>query len=168
MKTKDRPFELCDLIRETAFAIHRYHGPGHFERIYENALVHRLRKRGLSVAQQFPLEVRDEDGTLLGDFAADVIVERLLLLELKAVRIVAPEHVAQLLGYLRSARIEHGALLNFGAPRFQIQMFGMAEARRKSVSGVLIDATEWRRKVGTASAAPPSSADSNSDERNET
>jgi GxxExxY protein len=86
-----------------------------------------LRKQGLAVEQQMPLSVLDEDGTLLGDFAADLVVERKLLLELKAARAVAAEHIAQLLGYLRSARIEHGALLNFGAPRFHIRMYGMSE-----------------------------------------
>jgi GxxExxY protein len=125
-QTKSRPFQLCDIVRETAFAIHRYHGPGHVEKIYENALVHRLRKQGLKVEQQVAIKVFDEDGTLLGDLTADVLVEGVLLLELKAVREVAPEHVAQLLGYLKSSRIEHGALLNFGASRFHIKMYGMS------------------------------------------
>src|SRR5688500_3735197 len=125
MITKDRPFALCDIVRETAYAIHRYHGPGHLEKIYENALVHRLSKQGLLVEQQVALWVHDEDGTLLGEFAADVLVGSVLLLELKAARSVAPEHIAQLLGYLRSAHIEHGALLNFGAGRFHIKMYGM-------------------------------------------
>lgn len=126
-KPKSRPFQLCDIVRETAFAIHRFHGPGHLEKIYENALVHRLRKLGLKVEQQVPLQVFDEDGTLLGDLAADVLVEGVLLLELKAVRHVLPEHVAQLLGYLKSSRIEHGALLNFGSGKFHIKMYGMSQ-----------------------------------------
>ena len=124
---KSRPFQRCDLVRETAYAIHRYHGPGHVEKIYENALVHRLRQQGLKVEQQFAIQVFDEDGTLLGDLTADVVVEGILLLELKAVREVAPEHVAQLLGYLKSSRIEHGALLNFGTGKFHIKMYGMSQ-----------------------------------------
>ena len=124
---KSRPFQLCDLVRETAYAIHRYHGPGHVEKIYENALVHRLRKQGLKVEQQVEIQVFDEDGTLLGNLTADVLVEGILLLELKAVRDVAPEHVAQLLGYLKSSRVEHGALLNFGAGKFHIKMYGMSQ-----------------------------------------
>jgi GxxExxY protein len=66
----------------------------------------------------------------LGEFAADLAIERVLIVELKAARTTAPEHVAQLLGYLRSARITHGALVNFGAPRLQIKMYGMADALR--------------------------------------
>ena len=59
--------DLCDKVRKTAYAIHVYHGHGHLEKIYENALVHRLRKVGLSVGKQVTLQVRDEDGTVLGD-----------------------------------------------------------------------------------------------------
>lgn len=110
---KDPIFELCDLVRETSFAVHKYHGCGHLEKIYENALVHRLRKAGLQVEQQRPLEVRDEDGTLLGDFYADLFIENCLIIELKAVRSIAQEHTAQLLGYLRRSRCEHGLLVNF-------------------------------------------------------
>ena len=124
---KSRPFQLCDIVRETAYAIHRYHGPGHLEKIYENALVNRLQKFGLLVEQQVAMKVFDEDGTLLGDLFADIVVENLLLLELKAAKTVAYEHVAQILGYLKSSRIEHGALLNFGAGKFYIKMYGMSQ-----------------------------------------
>ena len=113
---KDPIFQLSDIVRETGFAIHNYHRHGHVEKIYENALVNRLRKRGLHVVQQHPLSVFDEDGTLLGEFYADLFVEGKLIIELKAVRAVLDEHVAQLLGYLRSSRCEHGLLINFGAP----------------------------------------------------
>jgi GxxExxY protein len=130
---KSRPFQLCDLVRETALAIHYYLGPGHLEKVYENALVHRLRKQGIEVESQVALTVRDEDGTTLGEFRADLVIERVLLLEVKAARAVATEHVAQLLGYLRSARIEHGALLNFGAPVFFIKMYAMSEHLRRTM-----------------------------------
>lgn len=117
--------ELCDVVRETGFAIHRYHRSGHVEKIYENALAHRLRKQVLDVKQQHPLQVLDEDGTLLGNFHADLFVENQLIVELKAARHVVEEHVAQLLGYLRASRIEHGLLVNFGAAKFQIKKYIM-------------------------------------------
>ena len=60
-------YELCDLIRETAYAIHVYHAHGHLEKVYENALVNRLRKLGPDVKQQHPVKVWDEDGTLIGE-----------------------------------------------------------------------------------------------------
>lgn len=126
MKTTDIN-QLCDVIRETSFAIHCYHRNGHLEKIYENALVHRLRKQGLQVKQQHPLSVRDEDGTLLGEFFADLFIEDRLIVELKAARSVAEEHIAQLLGYLRSSRIETGLLVNFGSPRLYVKKYLMSD-----------------------------------------
>ena len=114
---------LCDLIRETSFSIHRFLRYGHLEKIYENALAHRLRKKGLDIRQQHPIKVHDEDGTLLGDFFADIFAENQLIVEIKACKTLAPEHTAQILGYLRATRIKHGLLINFGAPKFQIKKY---------------------------------------------
>ena len=119
--------QLCDIVRETSFAIHRYHRNGHLEKIYENALAHRLRKQGISVEQQRPLSVLDEDGTILGEFFADLVIENRLIVELKAARSVAEEHIAQLLGYLRSGRIETGLLINFGGPRIHVKKYLMSD-----------------------------------------
>ena len=119
--------QLCDIVRETSFSVHRYHRNGHVEKIYENALVNRLRKQGLEVQQQYPLSVFDEDGTLLGEFFADLFIENRLVVELKAARAVADEHVAQLLGYLRSSRIETGLLINFGSPILHVKKYLMTE-----------------------------------------
>lgn len=115
--------QLCATIRETSLAIHRYHRHGHLEKIYENALAHRLKKLGLQVQQQQPIHVFDEDGTLLGESYADLLVDGSLIVELKACRQLADEHVAQVLGYLRSTRIEHALLINFGAPVIQIKKY---------------------------------------------
>jgi GxxExxY protein len=117
--------KLCDIVRETGYAAHRYLRNGHVEKVYENSLANRLRKLGLKVTQQHPLNVFDEDGTLLGEFKADLFIEDRLIVELKAVRYALDEHVAQLLGYLRASRIEHGLLINFGAPKFQIKKYIM-------------------------------------------
>jgi GxxExxY protein len=114
---------LCDQIRQTAFDIHAFHSHGRLEKVYENALAHRLRKSGLQVLQQHPINVYDEDGTMIGEYFADLVVNGILICELKAVKAIAPEHEAQTLGYLKSARIEHGLLINFGAFRFQIRKF---------------------------------------------
>ncbi|MCL4206462.1 MAG: GxxExxY protein [Pirellulaceae bacterium] len=115
--------QLCDVIRETAYAIHVYHGHGHLEKVYENALAHRLRKLGVDVKQQHPLTVMDEDGTVIGEYFADMLIEERLIVELKAAKDTADEHVAQLLGYLKSSRIEHGLLINFGSHRFFIKKY---------------------------------------------
>lgn len=115
--------ELCGIVRQTAYDIHVYHSNGHLEKVYENALVHRLRKAGLEVKQQSPLKVHDEDGTVIGEYVADLFVENCLIVELKAAKTIADEHVAQTLGYLKAAKIEHGLLINFGSYRFQIRKY---------------------------------------------
>ena len=117
--------ELCDLIRDTAFAIHVYHGHGHLEKVYENALSRRLAKAGLSVRQQQPLQVFDEDGTVIGDYFADLLVDDRLVVEVKAAKHLAEEHTSQILGYLKSSRKEHGLLINFGSYKFQIKKYAM-------------------------------------------
>jgi GxxExxY protein len=93
------------------------------EKVYLKALSHRLQKRGLDVKEQFPLHVFDEDGTLLGDYLADLLIENHLIIELKACKSLVDEHVAQVLGYMRSARLEHGMLINFGAPKLQVKKY---------------------------------------------
>lgn len=123
-----RIFELCDLVRETSFSIHKFHRHGHLEKVYENALVHRLRKMGLHVEQQYPLPVYDEDGTILGDYKADLFVEQCLIVEVKAYRDLVDDNIAQLLGYLRSSKIEHGLLINFGAIKLQVKKFVLSNA----------------------------------------
>ena len=119
----DEVMEICDVIRETSYSIHCYHQSGHLEKIYENALANRLRKKGTNFKQQFPLKVFDEDGTMLGDYFADLFVENCLIIELKACRSLIDEHIAQILGYLKSSKIKHGLLINFGAPKLQIKKY---------------------------------------------
>jgi GxxExxY protein len=117
---------LVDQVREIAYAIHVYLGHGHLEKVYENALAHRLRKAGFHVQQQAPITVHDEDGVTIGDYYADLLVEDGLIVELKAAKTIAPEHEAQILGYLKATYIEHGMLINFGAYQFQIRKYKWA------------------------------------------
>ena len=118
---------LCDRVRQIAYDIHVYLGHGHLEKVYEMALAHRLRKAGIAVDQQHPLNVYDEDGTLLGEYDADLLIEHILIVEIKAGRALALEHEAQILGYLRSAKLEHGLLINFGSPKFEIRKFAWSQ-----------------------------------------
>ena len=128
MKTEKEIFQLCDQIREAAFALHRHLRHGHLEKVYENGLAHRLRKAGVRVEQQYPLQVLDEDGTILGDYLADLLVEGEVIVELKACKAIADEHVAQLLGYLRGCRIKHGLLINFGSSKLEVRKYVLSEA----------------------------------------
>jgi len=119
-------FALCDIIRETSFEIHRYLRSGFNEKIYENALANRLRKRGIVAQQQERMKVFDEDGTLLGSLTADLVVDKRIICEIKGCTALVDAHTAQLLGYLRAARVEHGLLINFGAPKLQIKKYILA------------------------------------------
>jgi GxxExxY protein len=115
--------QLCDMVRECSFGLHKHLRHGHLEKIYENGLTHRLRKLDVAVQQQAPVPVYDEDGTILGDLKADLLVADELIVELKAVRAVHDDHVAQLLGYLRGSGKRYGLLINFGSPEISIKRY---------------------------------------------
>jgi len=127
---------LCDQVRKTAFAIHQYHGNGYLEKVYENALAHRLTKIGLLVKQQHRLVIYDEDGTEIGEYFADLFIENALVVELKATKAIIDEHKAQLIHYLKGSKIEHGLLINFGSHPFFIQKFVKSEALSKSIATI--------------------------------
>ena len=111
--------ELCNTIRETAYKVHLRFAPGYLEKVYENALAHRLSKLGLEVKQQEAITVRDEDGFVVGEFCADLVVQGCVILELKAVSGIAPIHEMQLVNYLHATGMRHGMLINFGSEKFQ-------------------------------------------------
>ena len=115
--------KLCDHVRQHAFALYSYLGYGHLERVYQNGLMNRLSKAGFLVEAQRRLLVRDEDGSILGEYIADMVVEDTLIIELKACKGLGDESVAQILGYLRAAHWRHGLLINFGSCRFEIRKF---------------------------------------------
>ncbi len=111
---------LCDTIRQTAYQVHLYFGTGFLEKVYENALRHRLEKLGLAVQQQVKMVVCDEDGFCVGHYEADLIVEKCIIVELKAVRALNTAHEAQLLNYLKTTGVHDGLLINFGSEKFEI------------------------------------------------
>lgn len=115
--------KLCDLIRQIGYDLHVYLGPGYLEKVYQNALIHRMRKTGLRVEQQHLINVYDEDGTCIGEYQADILVEGCLIIELKVAKSIANPHIAQLLGYLRATKIRDGLLINFGGAKYQIRKF---------------------------------------------
>jgi GxxExxY protein len=128
---------LSDVVRQTAYDIHVYHGHGHLEKVRENALAHRLRKAGFEVKQQHPIKVYDEDGTLIGDYLADLLLEGILIVELKTAKTLASEHEGQNLGYLKSSRLVHGLLINFGSYKFEIRKFVWSEKPPSGTSGAV-------------------------------
>ena len=73
--------------------------------------------------QQVPLEVRDEDNTVVGELFAGLLIEGELILVLKAVSQLCSEHTAQVSGYLRAADLEHAMLINSGSPKIEFKKF---------------------------------------------
>jgi len=112
---------LVDVVRQTSYDVHKYLRSGFTEKIYENALANRLRKQGFRVEQQQCVRVFDEDGALLGLFRTDILIEHQLICEIKSCIALVDAHTSQLLGYLRATRLQHGLLINFGAPKLEIK-----------------------------------------------
>jgi GxxExxY protein len=93
---------------------------GFAEKVYENALAHELTKNGLLVNQQFGVTVH-YDGVIVGAYTADLLVENVVLVELKAVKALDAAHGAQCLNYLMATGLQLCLLLNFGTPRLEIR-----------------------------------------------
>ena len=89
----------------------------------------------MNVATQIPIVVRDEDGFVIGEYVADMLVDGVLV-ELKAVSTLLPVHAAQTLNYLKATGIEHGFLVNFGSYRFECQKFVLRNATSRRIDGV--------------------------------
>ena len=105
--------EITDLIIKTYYEVYNELGYGFLERVYQNAMLLELRNNGLNVQSQKMIKVYYK-GLLVGDYFADIIVENVVILELKASEILVYENELQLLNYLRATDIEVGLLLNFG------------------------------------------------------
>lgn len=98
-------------------------GYGFPEKVYENALVHELKKRGHAVKQQVPLQVY-YDGLTVGEYFADMLVDDKVILKLKVAEEIAKAHEAQLINYLKATGMQVGLLLNFGPkPEFKRKIF---------------------------------------------
>lgn len=111
---------ITEKIIGCAYTVSNTLGIGFVEKVYENALAIAIRKAGLMVEQQYPIKVAFE-GIVVGEFFADLFVEKRVLIELKAVSVLAQEHTAQALNYLRATGIEVCLLINFGQPKIEIK-----------------------------------------------
>lgn len=108
--------ELTRAIIGCAMIVHRGLGPGYLESVYQNALAWELRSARIPIECEHRIEVRYRSA-LVGEFVADMVIAGVVLVELKAVRALAPAHEAQLVNYLAATGIEIGLLINFGADR---------------------------------------------------
>jgi GxxExxY protein len=104
---------LTEKIIKAAYTVHNVLGFGFLEKIYQNALIIELRKMGLNILSEEPITVYYEN-EIVGQYVADIIVEKKVILELKAVKDLAIIHEVQLVNYLKATSIEVGLLINFG------------------------------------------------------
>jgi GxxExxY protein len=102
------------MIVDAAYHIHVKLGPGLLESVYESVLAYELKKRGLNVVRQQPIPVVYDELHFDEGFRADLIVNDLVIIELKSVEKIHPVHKKQLLTYLRLADRRLGLLINFG------------------------------------------------------
>jgi len=105
--------DLTGTIIKAYYNVYNKMGFGFLEGVYENAMMIELEKMGLYAERQVPIKVYYDEKEV-GSFYADILVEGLVILELKAVSEIAKAHEAQLLNYLKATQIEVGLLLNFG------------------------------------------------------
>ena len=115
--------DVTEQILKAFYTVYHVLGYGFLENVYENALAIELRKMGLQVVQQAKISVYYA-GEVVGEYLADLLVAGVVIVEIKAVRILAEEHEAQLLNYLRATPYEVGLLLNFGPkPGFKRRVY---------------------------------------------
>ena len=105
--------DLTYKVIGSAYKVHNILGPGFLEKVYENALIIELRKLGIYARQQVKLPVLYE-GQQVGLYFPDLWIENQLIIELKAILTLAPEHEIKLIHYLAATGIENGLLINFG------------------------------------------------------
>lgn len=110
--------ELTEKILAACFEVINELGAGFLESVYKKALLIALQQKGLKVAAERPIEVTFR-GQAVGQFYADILVEDVVIVELKTVAAIAPEHKAQLINYLKVTGIEVGLLVNFGNPKLE-------------------------------------------------
>ena len=113
-------YDLAGQVIGCAMKVHSALGPGFLESVYQNALAHELRKAGSNVELEVRLQVR-YDGIVVGSFDADMLVNKVVLIENKAVQALVPAHEVQLVNYLTATGLDEGLVLNFGASRLEFK-----------------------------------------------
>lgn len=126
--------DITELIIKAFYTVYNTLGYGFLEKVYQNALVIELRKLGLEVIPEACIKVY-YNGQVVGEYFADLLVAGVVLVEIKAVRTLPPEHEAQLLNYLKATPYEVGLLLNFG-PQPQIKRKVYDNERKGDLSWV--------------------------------
>ena len=125
--------DLTDKVIKCFYKVYNTLGYGFLEKVYHNALIHELQKEGFECKSQYAIKVV-YDNVVVGEYFADILVNDVLILELKAADTLCEEHEFQLINYLKGTNIEIGLLLNFGKkPELKRKIFTNNRKQKKSV-----------------------------------
>ena len=111
---------LVENVIKAAYEVHNELGIGFLEKVFENAMVIVLEEMGIKARSQAPVNVYFHD-RIVGEYFADLLVEDELIVELKVVKQLQGEHMAQLINYLKATRLKNGLLINFAKPGLDIR-----------------------------------------------
>jgi GxxExxY protein len=111
--------ELIDLIAECAKNVRKQLAAGYEEKIYKNAMYIEMKKHGILVETEVPFKVY-YDGVIVGEYRADLVADRKVIVELKAVNALVKYHSVQLVNYLTATGLDDGILINFGSEKLEI------------------------------------------------
>lgn len=123
LRERDSLMDINDItyaINGAVFEVNRILGAGFLEKVYENALLIELKRRGLKAKNQVPIKVSYKDN-VVGEYIADILVEETVIVEVKTVEKLDKVHQAQLLNYLKATGIRVGLLVNFKHPKAEIK-----------------------------------------------
>lgn len=120
--------ELTARILSACFQVSNELGAGFLENVYQNALLIALREKGMNAIAQYPFSVTFHNEPV-GNYYADFLVDDSVIVEIKAVSILGPEHQAQVINYLKATGIEVGLLVNFGRPKLEYKRLERAKIR---------------------------------------
>jgi GxxExxY protein len=112
--------DLSHVVRGCIYEVYRQLGCGFLEKVYEKALITELKLQGIKAEAQVPITVRYKHA-VVGDYFADLVVEGVIILELKAQERISPANEAQLMNYLKASGIRLGMLVNFSFPKASIK-----------------------------------------------
>ncbi len=127
--------ELTSIIIEIFYRVYNKLGYGFLEKVYENALMIEFKKEGIQARAQTPIKVYYDDGEIIGEYSADILIDDKVMVEIKAIKNLVEENEAQLLNYLRATDIEVGLLLNFG-PQPEIKRKAFDNRRKKEIKNL--------------------------------
>jgi GxxExxY protein len=129
--------QICSMIVDTSFKLHKDIGSGLLESAYETILAAKLTSQGLLIDRQVPIDIEYDGVRLPSAFRVDILVEKNVIIELKSVERTLPVHAKQVITYLRLSNLTHGFVINFGTAMFKDGIKRPLNDRHSSVSSCL-------------------------------